>query len=101
MLDTTASRCHLPAACGAAKTVLKRREEGGVLAGPKEQLTLADPSVHDVEGVPQRLVEQGTSDVVKMTYRLIIQIGGGDRDDVVATDDTRFGEAVLGTKFHF
>ncbi len=72
------------------------------MAGPKEEhLTLADSSVHDVEGVPQRLVKQGTSDVVKMTDRLIIQIGDGDRDHVVATDDTRFGKAVLGTKFHF
>lgn len=59
---------------------------------------IIERSVHDVERVAQRLVEPGPCDVVKTTYGLVVEIVEGNRDDVVATDDTRFGEAVLGTQ---
>lgn len=59
---------------------------------------IIERSVHDVERVAQRLVEPGACDVVKTTYGLVVEIVEGNRDDVVATDDTRFGEAVLGTQ---
>ena len=47
----------LPRPSEGQETITQRREEGGVPAGPKAQLRLADSSVHDVEGVPQRLVQ--------------------------------------------
>ncbi len=99
--QTRAARYPMFPADPSQEAAPEDRRKDGVMAEPEEQLTLADSSIHDVEGVPQRLVEQGTSDVVKTTDGLIIQIDDGDRDDVVATDDTRFGKAVLGTKFYF
>jgi len=55
-------------------------------------------SVHDVERVAQRLVESCTSDLVEVANRFVVQVVERDRDDVVAADDARLWQAVLGTE---
>jgi len=58
-------------------------------------------SVHDVERVTQGFIEAGARDFVEVADGLVVQGFERDRDDVVAADDARFGEAVLYTDFHF
>ena len=58
----------------------------------------AGRSEHDVEGVPQRLVQSSAHDLVEMTDWIVVEGVDGDGDDVVAADDTCLGQTVLGTQ---
>ncbi len=58
-------------------------------------------SVHDVERVSQGLIESSSRGFVKVPNRFAVEIVDWDRDDVVAVDDARFGESVLGAEVDF
>lgn len=58
-------------------------------------------SVHDVEGVTQGVIQSSSRDLVQVTDGFVIEVVEWDRDDVVAADDTRLGEPVLGTELDF
>ena len=55
-------------------------------------------SVHDVEGVAQGLIQSSSRVLVELTDGFAIEVVEWDRDDVVAADDARLREPVLGTE---
>ena len=57
--------------------------------------------IDDVERVAQCRVETSAHEFVEVADRLVVEGDERDGDDVVATDDARFGQAVFCTEFDF
>jgi hypothetical protein len=68
---------------------------------PLQIVRLGLELVDDVERVAQCLVETSASEFVEVADGLVVECIERDRDDVVATDDARFGQAVFCTEFDF
>jgi hypothetical protein len=90
--------CDTPGAVRAAKY--------GTMTAMHTELRSESPlarrqSVHDVERVAQGLVESSSGDLVEVTDWFVVEVVASDRDDVVAADDARFGESLLGADLDF
>lgn len=57
--------------------------------------------VDDVEGVAKGPIEFGPRTQVELAHRLLVKIGLGNGDDVVAVDHCSTGETLLGPYIHF
>jgi len=68
---------------------------------PDQIVRLGSWLIDDVERVAQCFVEASACEFVEVADGLIVEGVERDGDDVVTTDDARFGQAVFSTEFDF